>query len=277
MIENLGKADWLTQNGHVERLGDLKRELEEAERNLRQITPASEAAPKSRKQIFVDAARYPEILAWQLKQAQRNIKKAYDGVLASAGLPADKVAQVKKLLLEQAASRQDAIAAAAQVGIDPHSPQMDQAVAQAVAEVGNEIKGVLGEDGYQRLTNAMRVNDTSQQLSQGVGVDLAEGGVPLTSVQTSALAQIVADFKTGPQMTNGDPRSVQIAAMMQEPPDPLTGLRPMDQTQLVRAAQVLAPQQLQILKQYMTDQLRMSTLYQNAANQIDTENPTDSP
>jgi len=242
-----------------------------AETKLTLVTTPNGKADHESKHLFIDAGRFPAFQALLIKEQQRNTRKEYDGVLNSAGLPAAKLAQVKKLLLDQAATEQDAIQAAAKVGIDPNSPAMTEALSLSVAEIGDEINGILGEASYDQLTKAMRIGDTTQQLAKNVGLDMADAGAPLSPEQTSALAQIEADYATGPQMTNGDSRSAQIAAMMKEPPDPQTGLRPMDQAQLDRATQVLSPQQLQILQQNMVDQNRISVLYQNAANQYDAQ------
>jgi hypothetical protein len=266
-IMRLGKLQPTGQASHRDRMTFLARRLKEVEADrstadakLRETSLAKQSGGQQ-KVVMVDLDRYPELGALIARQQRLQIIAQYGKVLNSLGLPADKLAKVKELLTDRAASIQVAEQAAIRLGFAEGSLRYREIVSQAAATPESEMRTVLGQEDYDRFGNAARADMAKQLIIRNEGGDMQDAGVPLTSEQTLALAKIEADYQMLYDESPGDSR---IRAMLAESPDPQTGLGPADKALIDRASQILSPEQLQILRQSRLDHAKLASLRSSA-------------
>jgi hypothetical protein len=223
--------------------------------------------------IIADSDRYGTLLPHVLPAGSRFLLQAYAGALDAARLSPEQRRRVEDLLLEQDRSREDASEAAIDMGMARSSPEMIEAIDEAGGLVADEIKAVIGEDAYRRIGEAMHMKAVTMSGSSDVSGDLEDAGVPLTPSQKAAFLQIEADHVTGPTLMANEPRNKELAAMMAAPPDPATGINPLNQSILDAAAGVLSPAQLAVIRGIYSDQGRMNLLYLAAKAKLEQASP----
>ncbi len=214
-------------------------------------------------------AKYPEYEALFLKIQRKQILARFSADIAELHLPPEKVGQVGNLLVEAILASRDAAQAAIKLGLEPGSSEYDAAIAGATAPTTDELRATLGDAGMEQLADAVRTTDelalsgnAMDSICLNDGLYLNEAGVPLSVEQAAALAKIEGEFASLPWLPLAN--NAEVSAMADEPPDPHTGLRAIDQAILKRAAQVLSPQQVEALKQGRLIQARIAAIGQDA-------------
>ncbi len=142
----------------------------------------------------------PEAQRLMAQQQRAQISSRYAGLFRALGLPPDKLAQFKELLLEKQTVRNDVLLAATQQGINPMAnPQEFRRLENSMQdEIDAKIKTTLGPDGfsdfqtYQQTQGRRGVVDQLQQ-------SLSYTASPLSAAQSDQLVEILG--RTGPAGT----------------------------------------------------------------------------
>jgi hypothetical protein len=219
----------------------LKRKLAEAElRNpeTNQGPKVAEPGPKKKENAAMQT--------WQLhlskfthKTMIRSTWYRYHDIIAKLDLPPDKQARLVDLLTTKWEAAMDARDAAGTQGItDPK--ELDAASKQAETEVDTEIVGLIGQPKDDELQHGQDLAGPKMFLERNIGSDFQMGGVPLSPDQENAMAEIYLNLQKQPQPTDQNP-AVNMVQMQQT-----------DATTLDKASSVLSPEQMTILKDYMS-------------------------
>jgi hypothetical protein len=186
---------------------------------------------------------HPEFAALMAKETRRNVIRQYGDALNALGLPPDQAARLKELLVERSISASDAQQAAAAAGLEPGSPEFQEATQQAMQGVQVEINTLLGSDAASIMARLQTSVGARNGVLSTYAPDLADAGMPLTPVQTDALAQAAMDAS----YTN--PKDGSLHPPDYNTPDPTTGRTPKEDRVANQVAAVLTPAQLQVFKQ----------------------------
>jgi len=95
------------------------------------------------------------------------------------------------------------------------------AMAQATTEVENEIKDLLGADGYKQMQQLQQEQSIKQMVGQQLVPEMSGAGMPVTPDQIDALAKMQAGLFS--------PSNPGFRDLLRQPPDPVTGLSGRDQ------------------------------------------------
>jgi hypothetical protein len=195
----------------------------------------------------------PEYAPIWRKQQLRGIQQQFGDTFAAMKLPPEELAKLRELLVARNDAVMDANEAAQQAGLSPRETGM--AVSQAQNEVNDEIKALIGTDGFQQLQQPSGMY--KKMIENSVGVDLAMAGAPLTPDQTTLLAQAYST----PVQLQGLSRDMHVT-------DPQTGLSPYYQALLDRMTPNLSPAQIPVVKNYFIEQTQQQQymMKQMAAN-----------
>jgi hypothetical protein len=220
--------------------------------------PAAIPAPLPRGHALaaIELRKDPAYAPIMHRQQLREISREYGDVFASLNLPPDKLAQLKNLMIDRLNAPADARDAAQNSGLN--GADINQAAEQAVSGVNDDIKALVGADGYDELQAAQQTMGERNMIQLQVGVDLSAAGVPLSGSQTLALAQIYADARN-------PAKNPALAAATQLAADPAAGLAAINQAILDRATQMLSPAQLPILQQSLSDQAAQQAYFRKRA------------
>ena len=237
--ENAGRARELA--------GKLEKE-EDALATARAHMPAAKATASNSlpgvKVIHMkDVLRdHPEMAALQQKEMRRSVIRTYGRAIAALNLTSDKAAQLKELLVEKAVTSSDAMDAATQAGLQPTSGDTYKAISQATKDLDQAINSLIGVDANEKLEalKGTTFYNSGNSVDESA-LDMEDAGVPLSAEQAQALAQILHNVST--PATNPDSGAPGFSDA-----DPTTWLSPLDQQLFAKAASVLTPNQLQILK-----------------------------
>jgi hypothetical protein len=177
------------------------------------------------------------------KIRERLVQNRYAYLLQTLGpLDATVTSKLKALLVEREGARLDADRGAIKQGIAPNSVTYKQATDQASAEVNRAISELLG-DRAAEFTRLDRLSGIVENIGQTWGGDLTFASVPLSHEQTLRLAEIMFEI----HYNRRDPefRALHLAEV-----DPETGLKPLFREFLPRAAAILSPEQLKVVRAY---------------------------
>lgn len=198
---------------------------------------------------------HPELAALRRRIARRQLLGAWLGSpkIAALNLSPDKFARLVDLATEKKESVEDALAAAAGAGIKPDNPASLVAVMrQSVEEVDQQITALIGDSGRTMLY-APAAPDTGA-VAADYAAQMAYGGAPLTPEQTASLQLLTAQvYAPAADPPTGTIDSASI-------PDSETFLVPKAQQLLDGAAAFLSPDQVEILKNRLSDVYRFQAL-----------------
>ena len=183
----------------------------------------------------------------QLKVRQRGIQKKYAYLFEGLeGVNADTLKRLKELLVDRDLAINETRASAARLGYRPDSDAYQQALAETTRESEQNIQALLG-DKYGEFMTLDGLSGSMQLLDNAIGPDMAFGDAPLSSTQRLALAGIMQDLHYAMD-------DKQFTALVQQSVDPNTGLNPLNSQLVEKAAAILSPVQLEILKAYQKEQ-----------------------
>lgn len=185
----------------------------------------------------------PEALRLMSVQQRVRINSGYADLFKKLQLPADKLEQFKAELLEKQTSRNDALLAAAQQGINPmQNPQEFRQLEQKIqSDIDAQIKTTLGDASFAEY-QAYQASAGQRSVVNQLGQALSYTATPLTTDQSAQVVQILAT--TGPQKTAADGTVT---------PPSRNNSRVTDAT-IAQAQGVLAPPQVQALKDIQQQQ-----------------------
>ena len=143
----------------------------------------------------------PEAQRLMAQQQRGQISSRYAGLFRSLGLPPDKLAQFKDLLLEKQSVRNDVLLAATQQGINPmtNPAEFRQLETNAQAEIDAKIKTTLGPDGFSQFETYQATQGQRGVVNQ-LQDSLSYTATPLSGAQSQQLVDILG--RTGPLRTS---------------------------------------------------------------------------
>jgi len=193
-------------------------------------------------------AAHPEFVALDRKALRHNTIRQYARAIEALKLPPDQAAQVKELLVERNLATNDAHQAATDAGIADSTPEMGKAIAQAEAPLNQALDSLLGPDGRGKLEALQGTSFYgSTNGIDDLAVDLMDAGHGLSPDQVQALAQTQHDLEDSA-------KNPAAAAAGYRTLDHNTWESPLDQDFFAKAAALLTPDQLQIVKTSRTEE-----------------------
>lgn len=174
---------------------------------------------------------------FRLRQLRRIVQERYGELFDRLGLSPATLEQLKRLLVEL----ENATIWAPDPGAD--GAATDAASRRTAADIHADIYDLLGYDAYMAFDRYGRELTLARPLVRRFAIDAADAGHPLSAAQQSALSRIV--FEVTDSQTNAD--AVKPGAHV---PDAATGLTPIDQQLLARAADVLSSNQLDLFRSF---------------------------
>jgi RNA polymerase sigma factor (sigma-70 family) len=206
---------------------------------------------------------HPEMAALQRKELRRSIIREYSSAIAALNLPPDQATQIKNLLIEKAMSSADAMEAATQAGLQPNSGETNRAISQATKDLDQSINSLIGIEANEKLEGLKSTTFHSGNAIEPVALDMEDAGVALSADQSQALALYLHDLSDPTKNPDASTPGFKEA-------DPSTWQSPLDQQFYAKAAAILTPNQLQILKSsWGEDNQRNSILNQYKASPYD--------
>jgi hypothetical protein len=181
------------------------------------------------------------------KVRQRNVQSKYAYLLEIFGdLGADKLAQLKQLLVDREAILSDTRAAAARQGVTPNSDTYKQALAETTKESEQNLRTLLGDkyDDFKRLDT---LSGPMGMLDRTIGPDMAFGNAPLNNEQRLQMAMLMNELHYSPDDS-------LFPSLVTAPVNPGTGLSPLNEQLVAKASAILSPAQLEVLKAYQKEQ-----------------------
>jgi hypothetical protein len=212
------------------------------------LTAPADAAPAGNAQNrmisdavngWLNVMNDPEAQRLMALQQRGQISSRYAGLFRALGLPADKLAQFKELLLEKQTVRNDVLLAATQQGINPlANPQEFRQLENSMqAEIDAKIKATLGPDGFAEFQSYQQTQGQRGVVNQ-LQESLTYTATPLSTTQSERMVEILG--RTGPPRSGnggGNPNNSTVT----------------DAT-IAAAQSVLAPPQVETLKEIQQQQ-----------------------
>jgi hypothetical protein len=229
----------------------------EAQKARQQAADNAKARPGFSHPIDSNAMRNdPAFAALWRRMQLRVLYQEYGDAFSKLKLSPDQLAKLKDLMIDRVAAGLDARDAASASGLS--NAESAQAFTQARDEVTAEMTALVGGDVIGQINSAGQVFVMRWNVQNLAGLDLTAAGVPLSSDQTSALAEIYADFQIPDRLK----RTPDLGKLFGAPADPITGLTPLNQAMLDQAAQVLSSAQLPIFRQSLIDENQQQAFIQ---------------
>jgi hypothetical protein len=185
--------------------------------------------------------------AWR-KQQLRTVLKQYGDALAALNLPREKLAKLTELMVLETEIDEDAKDAGKAAGLIGENLRL--ASVQARNGIHEEIKALLGDQATTQLAREALAQPHKPQIEDTFGIDLKAAGMPLSSEQLTSLALGFRDVI----------RAFEPKDRLAEPPDPRSGLTPIQQALLERYAQHLTPAQAEVARNYFIEQAKWGLL-----------------
>lgn len=155
--------------------------------------PGERGGRGDRRAAFREVMANPEVQGLISSAERAGIEMRYAALFRALNLTPDQSERLKALLVDRQNSRRDVVAALEQQGLSPRSdPEaFRKMVADAEAAVETNIRSVLGETGYQQLTQFERTQPQRNIVST-LQQHLSSTDAPLTYAQSEQLVQILA-------------------------------------------------------------------------------------
>jgi hypothetical protein len=186
---------------------------------------------------------HPEYAAIYAKEMRRNVLRQYGVALNTIGLSPDQISKMKDLLVERSMSMMDAQQAAEAAGLEQGSKAWNEAMQQANQAVEQDMAAALGSDAASLMNRLQTSASAHNQVQANAAVDFMDAGMPLSPVQSEALAQAAMDASwSNPKDGSQHPPDYNT-------PDPTTGRTPKENRIATQVSQVLSPAQLQLFMQ----------------------------
>ncbi|RRJ95435.1 hypothetical protein Ga0100231_015125 [Opitutaceae bacterium TAV4] len=139
----------------------------------------------------------PEFAAAMRTQQRADLDRRYGSLFKQLNLPADKINQLKDLMLERQAAAMDVMSTAASQGLNPREnrEELRQLTQAMQSEVDANIRATLGDAAYAQYES---YNNTQGQRStvNRISDSLSYTSTPLNSAQTQQLVTIMANNNT---------------------------------------------------------------------------------
>lgn len=213
---------------------------------MRASPSAAEAAAINHKLEFAkrdaEQAQNPNYNYTMLKVRQRMVAQQFKSLFASLkGVPAEKIARLKDLMVAREMAWADARALAAKEGLSITTEGYRKIIETVSGQFDRDFEGLLGEQ-YSDFAALEKNRGAYAIVGLTVSPDMAYAGVPLTNDQENALAALMTQLHYSME----DP---QYSGLVAQPIDANTGLSPLNQQLVEQAANLLSPAQIEVLKE----------------------------
>jgi RNA polymerase sigma factor (sigma-70 family) len=185
---------------------------------------------------------HPEYEALMRKDLRRSTLRMYGRAVAALNLAQNQATQLKELLVERELASDDAREAAVQAGLKWDSKNAGKVLSEATKDLNQAITSLIGADGVEKLEGLKATNfyGSVNQVDE-YALDMADAGASLSVEQAQTLSQWLRE------VANPD-RNPDAGAPGFNDVDPSTWQSPLDQQFYAKAAAILTPTQLQVLK-----------------------------
>ena len=155
----------------------------------------------------------PEVQALVAVQQKAAIESRYAALFKTLALAPEQTEKLKTLLLDQANTRQDVLAAALEQGLDPraNAAAIQQLIADAQAGTDRALRDVLGDAGVARL-RTYEQTEPQRLIVAELQQRLSYTATPLSPDQADRLVSVLAAQPAPPSASAGSPASMPIAA-----------------------------------------------------------------
>jgi hypothetical protein len=206
---------------------------------------------------FSEMRKDPAFAALWRKQRLRTLNLQLGDTLTKLNLPPEELAKLKNLLVDRDEAAEDAREAGRDADLDQRT--LIQAVQNAMNEVNDEIKALVGAEGFSQIQSAQQTGTWKIVIQNQVGADLTAAGSPLSAEQIDALAQIYTKVHS--------PNGGGLASNQNGAPDPQTGLNAAAQAILDQATPLLSPAQVPVFRQSLIESVEQQQYFlkRNAA------------
>jgi len=185
---------------------------------------------------------HPEYESLMRKVTRRATFSAYGRAIAALSLAPNQATQLKELLIDRDMTSNDAHEAAVQAGFKWDSKDANKAVSEATKDLDQAITSLIGADGIEKLEALKGTNFMgSMNPVDEYALDMEDAGVSLSPEQSQTLSQYLH------QVANPD-KNPDAGTPGYNDVDHSTWQSPLDQQFYARAATILTPTQLQVLK-----------------------------
>ena len=185
---------------------------------------------------------HPEYEALMRKDSRRSTLRMYGRAIAALNLAPNQAIQLKELLVERELASDDAREAAVQAGLKWDSKNSGKVLSEATKDLNQAITSLIGADGVEKLEGLKATNfyGSVNQVDE-YALDMADAGASLSVEQAQALSQWLCEVANPDKNPDaGEPGYNDV--------DHSTWQSPLDQQFYAKAATILTPTQLQVLK-----------------------------
>jgi hypothetical protein len=185
---------------------------------------------------------HPEYEALMQKESRRSTIRTYGRAIAALNLSPNQATQLKELLVERDLASYDAHEAAVQAGFKSGSKEANKAVSEATKDLNQAVTSLIGADGNEKLEALKGTSFYSSPNSvDEYALDMEDAGVSLSPEQSQTLSQCLREVANPDKNPDaGSPGYNDV--------DHATWQSPLDQQFYAKAATILTPTQLQVLK-----------------------------
>ena len=181
-----------------------------------------------------------------LARARRDLQQNYGVVLDHLGLPPDRLARIKELLVERAIVPTDVQKVADESPETIAGAQKDAVIGRQYQVIDAEVKSLAGDPAYAEIATMISAGDSYREIRSTFVPDAAYYGIEVRPEQIVQLAALLAN-STQPL----DPDA--LARVNGEPADPATGLNAFQAEIYRKAGAILAPDQLKCFQQFLAN------------------------
>ncbi|HZZ57844.1 MAG TPA: sigma-70 family RNA polymerase sigma factor [Opitutaceae bacterium] len=218
---------------------------------------------------IVRSLNSPDMQRLMALQQKFALDSRYAGLFKQLHLGADKLDQLKQLMVSRQMVANDVFGSAVQQGLDPMQDRSELAglVKDGEAKVDDEIRSLLGDEdfaAYQSYEQTLPQRSLVQQLQQS----LSYSAEPLTDAQADQLVQILAQ-NPAPAPAGGGGARVAVSASAGSgpgeglpPPTFMFGGPPISDAAVAAASSLLTPAQLAALQSLQQQQAAMGSILQ---------------
>lgn len=244
------------------------------ETDLTEVPVNDETVGESRREIIAEMRQRqergmlarmqdPAFQAQQIARARANLDTRYADLFRRLNLPPAQLEQLKSLLVERDTAAMDVMAAAVAAGINPREDgrSIGRLINQAQNEINASIEQVLGPEAYANLQTYQQTAPQRQTVSQ-LEQRLSYTATPLTAAQSEQLVNVLARTAS-----TGDASGQRGTTFRPGGPVFNFGNAPLTDEAIAQAAGILAPAQLDALRELQAAQAAASPPGRSRGNQ----------
>ncbi len=241
--------------------------LDEGDEDLTEVAPDSRRDRRGNRPdpgaIMEKLMQNPEFAEAMRTQQRSRLDDRYAELFAQLNLPPAQLLQLKDLLAEKQNVPRDVFSAARAEGLGRENrDEIRELINATQQEIDSEIRSTIGDQAFATL-EYFEQTDTERRLVSSLADRLSYSATPLNAAQAEALVAILADSAAGSSDSGGrfafGPGGNDRAATVTD-------------ESLARAAGVLAPDQVEALRQIQAEQQAAATVRDAMRNEFRNSN-----